>query len=229
MKRQVIVVGLGRFGTSVATTLFKRGHEVMAIDHDERRVQEVVSQVTYAVQADATNEVSLKELGVSNFDLGVVAAGKDIQANILATVLLQRLGIRQVVARAQNDLHALTLEKIGASPVVHPEREAGERLAHNLSFPDVQEYMELSPGFGISKINAPEWCVGKTLEEADLGPRSKTGLTMLMVKRAHDVIINPDRFERIQRDDILVVTGKDEHLEKFERAGNGSARTVTRP
>ncbi len=230
MKRQIIVVGLGRFGTSVASTLFKRGHEVLAIDRHERRVQDVVSQVTYAVQADATDEAALKKLGVTNFDLAVVAVGgTDVQSSVLATVLLQRMGIPQVAARAQNPLHGLTLEKIGAHPVVYPEREAGERLAHSLSLPQVTDYMELSPSFGISKITAPAWTVGETLEEADLGPRSKSGLTVLIVMRAHDVIINPDRFERIEAGDILVLTGKDEHLERFERSRHGSERPTTRP
>lgn len=229
MKKQVLVVGLGRFGTSVATTLFRRGHEVMAIDQNERRVQDVVSQVTYAVQADATNEAALKELGVANFDLAVVATGNDVQAGILATVLLQRMGIPQVAARAHNALHGLTLEKIGAHPVVYPEREAGERLAHNLTFPEMLDYMELGPGFGISKIIAPQWAVGKTLEEVDLGPRSKSGLAVLIVKRGNDVIINPDRLERLQAGDVVVLTGKDEHLARFERAASEPTRIVARP
>ncbi len=229
MKRQVLVVGLGRFGSSVATTLFQRGHEVLAIDQREQRVQDVMSQVTYAVQADATNEASLRELGAANFDVAVVAAGTDIQSSLLSTVLLQRMGLPEVVARAQNELHGLTLEKIGAHHVVYPEQEAGERLAHNISFPDVVDYMELSAGFGLSKFTAPASVVGKTLEEAGLGPRSKSGLTALIIKRGDDVTLTPDRFERIQEGDILVVTGNDEQLERFEAAGGGSNRTVARP
>ncbi|MCI0769760.1 MAG: TrkA family potassium uptake protein [Chloroflexi bacterium] len=220
MKRQVLVVGLGRFGASVATTLFNQGHEVMAIDHHEQRVQDVMSQVTYAVQADATNEAALRELGAANFDLAVVATGIDIQSSLLSTVLLQRMGLQEVVARAQNEIHGLTLEKIGAHRIIYPEKEAGERLAHNISFPDVVDYMELGPGYGLSKFTVPPSAIGKTLEEADLGAGSSSGLTVLVILRGNDVTLTPDRFERIQEGDILVVTGSDEQLERFEAPGS---------
>lgn len=220
MNRQVLVVGLGRFGSSVATTLFHRGHEVLAIDQHEQRVQDVMSEVTYAVQADATNEAALRELGAANFDLAVVATGTDIQSSLLSTVLLQRIGLAEVVARAQNEIHGLTLEKIGAHQIIYPEREAGERLAHNISFPDVVDYMELGPGYGLSKFTAPASAVGKTLEEADLGAGSSSGLTVLVIQRGSDVTLTPDRFERIQEGDILVVTGTDEQLERFEAPGD---------
>lgn len=216
MKKQVLVAGLGRFGSSVATTLYHRGHEVLAIDENEKVVQKISSEVTYAAQADVTNEAALRELGVKNFDIAVVGVGSDLQASLLATVLLQQMGLPFIIARAENDLHGLTLAKIGAHRVVYPNREAGERLAHSLASPDVVDYLELSPGFGISKITPPPASVGKTLEEADLGPGSKFGLSVLLIKRGNDVILTPDRFERVQASDLLLVVGRDEQLEKLE-------------
>ena len=229
MRAQVVVVGLGRFGTGVATTLFDRGHEVLAIDEDEKRVQEIMSGVTYAAQADITNEAALRELGVPNFDVAVVGVGSDIQVSLLATVLLQRMGVPFVIARAENELHGLTLSKIGARKVVYPNREAGERLAHSLALPDVVDYLEVSSDYGISKITPPAGTVGKTLEEADLGVPSKFGLTVLLVRRGDDVILNPDRFERIEAGDILIVAGKDQQLEKLEEPGQQGNSVVARP
>jgi trk system potassium uptake protein TrkA len=228
MKRQVLVVGLGRFGSSVATTLYERGNDVLAIDRSEAQVQEIASRVTSAVQADATSEAALKELGVGNFDMAVVSIGTNIQASLLATVLLQRLGLPYVVARAQNELHGETLEKVGADRVVYPERESGERLAHNLAYHDVVDYMELSSGFGVSKVTLPKVDLGKTLEEAELGPRSKSGLTVLLLKRGNDVTLNPDRFERIKDGDVLVVAGRDEQLERLEGEARPSDDRVAR-
>jgi len=116
MKRQIVVIGLGRFGISLATTLIAEGHDVLAVDKDENRVQNIASQVTHAIQADATNESVLKELGVDNFDIAIVAMGSAIESSVLTTILLKKLGVKYVVARANDDLHGSILEKIGPTP-----------------------------------------------------------------------------------------------------------------
>ena len=226
MKRQVVVAGLGRFGTAVATTLCQVGHEVLAIDQDEKKVQAIISQVTHGAQADITNEAALKELGVPNFDVAVVGVGSDLQVSLLVTVLLQRMGVPYVISRAENELHGLTLSKIGASKVVYPNREAGERLAHSLALPDVLDYLEVSASFGVSKITPPPGTVGRTLEDSDLGSRSKLGLTVLMISRGDNVILNPDRFEKVEQHDILIVAGKDEQLEKLEEPAEVANRLI---
>ncbi|MBI2846665.1 MAG: TrkA family potassium uptake protein [Chloroflexi bacterium] len=215
MKKQVVVVGLGRFGSSVARTLHAMGHDVLAIDSSEKVVEAMQPHVTYAVQADATNEAALKELGVSNFDLAVVAVASDIQTSLIATVLLKRLGVPYVIARAQSELHGSTLEKVGADRVVFMEAEMGVRVAHSLAYLDILDYMELIPNFGISKIRVPESFSGRTLDDVELGPEGKYGINVLAVKRGNNIIITPDRFERLQKDDILVLVGKDEQLEKL--------------
>ena len=141
--RQFVVIGIGRFGGAIAETLSRLGHEVLAIDTDEEVIQKISDKVTHAVAADATDESVLKSLGVRNFDVAVVAIGSDIQSSIMTTLMLKELGIRYVVAKAQNELHARVLMKIGADKIVFPERDMGERVAHNLISSNILDYIEL--------------------------------------------------------------------------------------
>ena len=131
-KKQFAVIGLGRFGTSVAMTLQQLGHEVLAIDADEERVQKISDQVTHVVQADTTDENSLQALGLRNFDAVVVAIGENVQANVATTLLVKDMGVPFIIAKARNALHGKMLEKIGADRVVYPERDMGQRVAHSL-------------------------------------------------------------------------------------------------
>ena len=130
-KKQVAVIGLGRFGISTITTLYNLGHDVLAIDKDDERVQSVIGQVTYAISADCTNENALRELGVQDYDAAVVAIGTDIVSSVMSSVLLKTMGIKMVMARARDSLHANTLRRVGVDRVVQPEEEMGTRLAHS--------------------------------------------------------------------------------------------------
>lgn len=211
MKKQVGVVGLGRLGSQVARTLYQLGHDVMAIDQDDQRVQAQMGEVTYSVRGDATNEAVLRELGVHNFDVAIVAIGSNIQANIMVTVLLKTMGIPYIVARAHNELHGNTLERIGCNKVIHPEAESGTRLAHSLFNPEVQEYMELTSSFGISRIRVPDRFVNMTLRESGFaGVRDKYGVAVLALKRGDDITLSPDSDDRLSAGDVLVVVGRDE-------------------
>lgn len=216
MKRQVVVIGLGRFGSSVARTLYNLGHDVLALDTNEARVQSMMGQVTYPVTGDATNEAVLKELGVPDYDVAIVAIGSDIVSSIMASVLLKTLGVPYVISRARNALHGNTLERIGVDRVVHAEAEMGVRLAHNLFNPHVQEYLELIPNFGISKVRVPRRFVNMSLKELGFSyPRDRQGLAVLAIQRGKDIILNPDTEERIQAGDLLVLAGKDELLDRL--------------
>ena len=218
MKHQVLVIGLGRFGSSVARTLASLGHDVLAVDRDQRAVDEIANYVTQAVQADATDEDSLLEAGVRSFEVAVVGMAGDLQSSVLTTVLLKRIGIPMVIARAQSELHALTLEKIGADRVVYPERDNGSRVAHSLANPDVLDYMELAPNFGISRVRPSLKFIGKSLEEAELDPGGKFGISVLALRRGDQVILDPDKNEIIQPGDIWVLAGVDEGLERLRTA-----------
>ena len=216
MKKQVVVVGLGRFGSSISQELYQAGHDVLALDLDEKKVQNALGEVTYAVRGDATSETLLKELGVQNFDVAAVAIGSDIQASILVTVLLKSLGIPFILARASNQLHGDTLERIGADKVVYPELETGRRLAHVEFHPGVIDYMDVASNYGITKMRPPEHLVKHTLEEAGLsGPRDKYGLAVLAIRRGRECVLVPSKDEEIRPGDILIVAGNTEQLGKL--------------
>ncbi|MBM3959420.1 MAG: TrkA family potassium uptake protein [SAR202 cluster bacterium] len=216
MKKQVTVVGLGRFGSRIARTLYQLGHDVMAIDQDEARVQQMMGEVTYAVRGDATNEAVLRELGVHNFDVAIVAIGTNVQASIMVSVLLKTMGIPYIVSRANNELHGNTLERIGCNKVVYPEMEMGVRLAHGLFNPNVQEHMEITPSFGISRIAVPDKYTGMALAEAGLaGKGDRNGLLVVALKRGDEVTLSPDPDEKLLVGDILVVVGWDNLVSKI--------------
>ena len=211
--KQFAVIGLGRFGSSIATTLFKLGHEVLAIDVNEEQVQKISETVTHVVQADTTDENSLKALGIRNFDV-VVAIGEDIQSNVLTTLLLKELGVKYIVAKARTELHGKMLAKIGADRVVYPERDMGLRVAHNLVSTNVLEYIELSPDLSVAEITAPKILVGRSLAETNL--RVKYELNVVAIKRNEALIVPPPSDEKIRTGDILILIGQTEGIRKME-------------
>lgn len=215
MKKQVLIIGVGRFGASLATTFFSMGHDVLAVDQDEKRVQAISAHITHAVQADATDEAVLKELGVNNFDVAIVTIGEAIQNSVLSTILLKKLGVPYVIARAGNDLHGSILEKIGADKVVYPELEMGMRVAHGFAMRDVQDYIPVAPAYGVSKVAALPEFVGKTLSELEFGRSGKWGLAVLLIQRGKNVIVTPDRAETVREGDVLILAGSDDKLEQF--------------
>jgi len=215
MKRQVLIIGLGRFGISLATTLFRMGHDVMAVDEDEKKVQNLSTQITHAVQADCTDEAVLRELGVGNFDVAIVTMGEAIQNSVLCAILLKKLGVRYVIARAENDLHGTILDKIGVDKVVYPEREMGIRVAHSLILTDVQDYIPVAPSYGVSKLATSPYFVGKSLSDIGLGRGGRWGLAVLLIQRGKEVVVTPDRAEIVRQGDVLILAGSDEKLEQF--------------
>lgn len=210
-KQAVVVIGLGRFGSSLARTLTGLGHEVLGLDRDLKKVEDVAEFATQAAQVDATDEEALRDMGVRNFDIGVVAIGGDIKSSILITLLLKRLGVKMVVSKAQDDLHGDILGKVGADRVVYPERETGIRVAHSLVTPNLVDYLEVMPGFGVAKLVAPPSFVGRELGEIDL--RGRFGVTTLVLRRGDELILNPTRSEVVGRGDVMIVAGRDDQLE----------------
>ncbi len=213
MKQQVIVVGLGRFGSAAARELHALGHEVLAIDSSEATINDIAPYVTHAVQADASDEAALKSVGADQFQTAIVAMSSALEASIFATMALKRLGVPRVIAKAAGPLHGAILERIGADRVVYPEREAGVDVAHTLSIPRVLDYIDLAPGHGIAKIDVPATFVGKTLRELDLAGRFR--VTAIALRRGNDVTINPHRDELMQNGDQLVLVGLDDQLARI--------------
>ena len=212
--RQFAVIGLGRFGSNMAKALSKMGYEVLAIDKNQHKVQEFSDEVTHVVQADTTDENALRELGILNFDVVVVAIGEDVQANVLTTLQLKEIGVNFIVATSRNSLHTKLLEKVGADRIVAPERDMARRVAYNLASTSVMDYIELSPRFSIVEITAPKAFQNKTIADSNI--RAKYGINVVAIKRGEDLIISPLPSEKIIKDDIVVVVGKNESINGLE-------------
>jgi trk system potassium uptake protein TrkA len=212
-RRQVAVIGLGRFGSAVAMTLYEVGHDVLVIDVDRRKIQEITGRVTHAVQADATEPGVLDEAGVVNCDTGIVGVSSQTEQSVLVTLNLKQLGIAHVIAKAQTVQHGEILKRIGADRVVYPEVEMGVRLAHSFMAPAVVDYMPLGPEYGIGKVRPPAVFVGQTF--ANLGLRERYGLALLAVERGPKVVFNPSPQDAVRPDDYLVVAGEDEALARL--------------
>jgi len=211
--RRVVVIGLGRFGQSVARTLHDLGYGVTAIDLDERNVAEMANHVALAAQGNGSDENLLRSLEVDRADVGIVAQGRSVEANLLSTLLLKRLGVPWVVAKSTSDLHGELLRRIGADRVIFPERDEGARLAHALAVPSINDYISLSPTSGVAKFTAPPGFVGKTLEEVQTVAEAK--LSVLLIKRGSLLLTSPSWAERIQAGDQFVVAGSDGAIEAF--------------
>lgn len=212
--KQFVVIGLGRFGESVAKTLYGLGHDVLAVDMDEDLVQEISDSVTHAVQMDATDESALRTLGLRNFDVAVVTIGSNIQASVMVTLLVKDLGVKYIIAKGQSDLHAKVLYKIGADRVVLPEKDMGVRVAHNLVSASILDYIELSPDYSMMEMKALKEWDGKNINELKL--RSKYGINVMAIKKGDEINISPSADEVISSDDIIVAIGSAEDLAKIE-------------
>ena len=208
--KSFVVIGMGRFGTSLAMTLSELGHEVLAIDENPELIQNIADQVTHAVTGDATEQGVLKSLGVRNFDVAVVAIGGSLEASILTTVLLKEVGVKYVLAKAQSEIHARVLSHVGADRVIQPEWEMGERVANQLSQTNILDYIELSEDYSIAEVSpVPSW-IGKSLEEIDV--RKKYGINIMAIKNENGVNIAPAADDIICDNDVLIVMGENEDL-----------------
>ncbi len=196
-KKQFAVIGLGRFGSSVAKALYANGNDVLVI-----AIQKISDDVTKAVQMDATDESTLRSLGIRNFDVAVIAIGTDIQSSIVVTLLVKELGVNHIIAKAHNDMHAKILYKIGADRVVLPEKDMGARVAHNLISSSILDYIELSPDYSIAEVVSPQEWNGKTLRELNL--RAIHGINVMAIKRKSTVNISPSANDKVESGDILI-------------------------
>jgi trk system potassium uptake protein TrkA len=216
---RVVVIGLGRFGSSLARTLHDLGYDVTAIDVDEKRVAEAATFVALAAQGDGSDEELLRSLEVDRADVGVVAQGGIIEANLLSTLLLKRLGVRWVVAKATSLLHGDLLSRIGADRVVYPEGDAGVRLAHSLAVPSISDYISLSTSSGVAKFAAPAHFAERPLSE--IHAFADAHLSVLLIKRGNLLLTSPAFDERIRAGDELVVAGPDREIEAFVEGRDG--------
>jgi trk system potassium uptake protein len=215
MKKEFAVIGLGRFGSSICRELVKKGMEVLAIDIDEDRINEFSTVASHAVMADSTDETVMKSLGIRNFDHVIVAIGDNIQASILTSLILKELGVKSITVKAQNDYHEKVLNKIGADRVIHPERDMGKRIAHQIVSNNVLDHLDLSEKHSIIEVIANKRMDGNTLVELDV--RAKYGCNIIGMKRGEEIIVSPQADFKIKEKDILIVIGANNDIERFER------------
>ncbi|MGR9050335.1 TrkA family potassium uptake protein [Halobacillus litoralis] len=215
MKKEFAVIGLGRFGGSICRELSREGMEVLALDLDEDKVNEYRDIASHAVIADSTDENVLKELGFRNIDHVIVAIGDNIQASMLTTLILKEMGIKMITVKAQNDYHEKILNKIGADQVVHPERDMGKRIAHNIISNNILDYIELSDDHSVVEVKAGSKMGGQTLVDLDI--RAEYGCNVVAIKRGKDVIVSPMATEEIKESDVLIVIGADKDISRFEK------------
>ena len=213
--KSFVVIGMGRFGTEVAKRLYELGCEVLAIDRSSDLVQPMANLVTQAVVGDARDKEVLRALGAKEFDCAIVAIGDNLADSVLATMNLKELGVPCIVCKAYDETHRQVLRKLGADRVVIPEQEQADRLAKNLSSPNVLDYIELSKEYGIIEIPAPKSWQGKSLKE--LNVRAKLGVNIIAVKRGGRINVSPAADYQILEGDIMVVLGDTAALNAVQR------------
>jgi trk system potassium uptake protein TrkA len=226
--KQFVVIGLGRFGASIAKALSEKGFEVLAIDENEDRVKEMEGIVAQAVVMDATDEKSLKELGITDFDTAIVSMGETVEDSIMITLSLKELGLKKVIVKAKSELHSKILRKVGADRIIFPEREMAEKLAESIASPKIFDFIELSKTYGIIEMVVPKKLVNKTL--SDLKMREKYKVSVIAIKRKlpytlpdgstdfkEDIIVGPGGDNEVISGDVLIMLGKNEDLEKIEK------------
>jgi trk system potassium uptake protein TrkA len=212
----VVVIGLGRFGGALAESLVRLGHEVLAIDENEALVQSWADRLTHVVQADASNNETLRRLGVPDFARAVVGIGTDIEASLLTVLALSEVGVKDIWAKALSVRHGRLLQRTGAHHVVYPEAAMGERVAHLVTGKMI-DFIEFDDGFAIVKTRAPQEAIGHTLAESAL--RSKYGVTVVGVKRPREDFTYARPETLIERGDLLIVSGETHLVESFAALG----------
>jgi len=208
--KQIAVLGLGRFGRSLANTLMDLGHDVLGVDQSEEIVAEMAPRLTNCVQADVKDERALKALGLRNFDVVVISIAT-LQSSIFATMLLKEMGVQKVVCKATSDLNAKILSRIGADRVIFPERDMGVRLARTIVNADIIDFIALSNTHGMLEITTPRIWINKSIRETDA--RRKYGVNIVAISRGGQMIVTPSPDEVLREEDAIIIIGSNEQMD----------------
>jgi trk system potassium uptake protein TrkA len=212
-KKQYAVLGLGRFGSKIARELFYKGQEVIAIDKDETVIENIKDQVTHAFIGDITDENALKEAGVADCDVVIIAEATNMESNIIAAQICKSIGIPLVICKAQNTVHGKILSKLGVDQIIFPEQDTAIKLVNKLTSQGVLDYFDIGENLTIVGAKAlPEW-IGKKLSDLDL--RNKYNITILAVRRGNENMVIPAWSTIIKSTDTLVLIGKEDSLKKL--------------
>ncbi len=212
-EKQFAVLGLGRFGTSVALTLHELGYQVLGVDNDEEIVQELSRSLTHVVSADVADETTLRSLGLNNYEVVIVGIGS-LEDNLLTTLILKDIGVPFVAVKATSAMHGKMLEKIGADKIIYPERDMGKRVAHNLISSSIVDYIELSNNISLMSTNIPATLIGKNLIESNL--RSRYNVNVVAIKHDGKTFINPNPHQVLEAGDEMIVIGEYENIKALE-------------
>lgn len=214
MQKRFAVIGLGRFGASVAKVLNDNGQQVLAVDSNAERVEALAPILARVVRGDATDPAVLKALRIAEYDTVIIGIGDNVEASVIACLNCRDLGVKTLVAKAQDDAHGRVLERLGVDRVVYPQRDMGARVAHNLSAGGIIDFIRLSDHYGMAELEASEALIGHTLEELEM--RNRFGLNVMAIKRGNRVIVSPRAHERIVKEDVLVVIGKADGIDRLQ-------------
>ncbi len=212
-KKQFAVLGLGRFGQKVAKELCMRGHEVVVMDKDEAKVNQIRDLVTHAYIGDMTDENAIREANVQNCEVVVIGQSSSIEANLLAAQLCKELNVKQVVVKAQSTLHGKILNKLGVDLIVYPEQDTAVKLADKLTLRGVMDYMEISKEFDVIELKSSKEFDKRTLKELNL--KKRFNVAVLAIRRGTESIMNPDGETLLLESDILILMGRIEDLKKI--------------
>lgn len=211
-KQDFLIIGVGRFGSALAGTLYQQGHEVVAVDRDEARIERLIHDVSHALIADGTDEEFLKGLGVANFDVVVIAIGHDFEANVLATVTVKKLGAKRVISKAASNTAAEVLRRVGADQVIRPEHDMGVRLAKQLTTPHLIDAIDLGEDHSVIEVEATDELTG-TLAKLRLPNRFH--VQVIAVNRGWELYVSPRADFEVQRGDKVVLIGSNQAIAAF--------------
>ncbi|MFZ3063690.1 MAG: TrkA family potassium uptake protein [Nitrospirota bacterium] len=212
--KQYAILGLGRFGFKVAKTLAEKGCEVLAVDTEKDKIDAIRDYVSHAIQITSNSEEVYKAIGVDKVDVAIVGIGAaNVEASILVTALLKKIGVKEIVARAVSELHGDILRLVGATKVVYPEDEMGYRVAASLVLPRLIDHIELKEGYGLAQVKCPAELIDKMLKDVNL--RTRFNVNVLAVKKADGTVDIPEPDYKFSEGDLLIMVGRDEDLEKL--------------
>jgi len=214
--RSFVVIGLGKFGFNVAKTLYRLGQEVTAIDMDKEVIQRIQDHSSQAVVTDATVSANLTALGVEEVDVAVVSLGEKMDASILVSLHLKELGLSEIWVKAISEDHGKILKRLGVTEVIHVEKDMAHRVAHNLSRPNVLDYLPVSEGYSIQETSVPQAFTGKSLLDLNLRKRFDINVSAIKELVPERLVLNPEADFILKDSDIMVILGRDQDLDKLK-------------
>lgn len=213
--KSFIVMGCGRFGESCAKTLVELDNEVLVIDEDYDKIKNISNDVTTAIQCDIMDEMAMKEIGLSNFDVAIISIGSSLTAAIMGTMLAKEAGVKYILAKAPSLREGSILKKVGADKIIYPERDMAKRVAHNLTSKNILDFFQISPKYSMVEQKIHDDWVNLDLEELKI--RKRYGVTVVAVERGGDIIVSPSSDLQLMEGDILVIIGSNEQINKIEK------------